>query len=292
LKVLGRSGSLTERAAERLLDGPAHTLDLAKSVLGLRGPHGALTTAVHTLLSRDARFRVDERGFWFFECAPGSIPLHDLRCAVVDVETTGGSFATGHRIVDIAIVHVEPGGRVGELWRTLVNPGRSLPWGVQRLTGISDDMLSVAPWFEHVADEISRRLDGRVFVGHNVAFDWRFVNAELAEGLGAVPSVKRLCTIRMARFLLPKLRRRNLDVISRHYGVVNHARHRADGDALATARVFVRLLDEARTRGLGDLSALERFLATGMEGLPRRRRRGRGKVRGALPAAARSQVGP
>jgi DNA polymerase-3 subunit epsilon len=267
---------------ERLLEGPAHTLELARGVLRLSGPAGALTTAVHTLLDRDARFRVDEQGVWSFESSARGIPLQDLAYAVVDVETTGGSLASGHRIVDIAIVRVE-GGQVGEVWRTLVNPGRDLPWDVQRLTGISDGMVAVAPWFEHIAPEVTARLEGRVFVGHNVAFDWRFVSTELVEALGAAPSVARLCTIRMARFLLRGVRRRNLDALARYYGIVNHARHRADGDALATARVFVRLLDEARARGLHDLSALERFLAVGMAGLPRRRRRGRGKVPGGLP---------
>jgi DNA polymerase III epsilon subunit family exonuclease len=291
LKGSGPGKTLTERAVERLLEGPAHTLELARGVLKLSGPTGVLSTAVHALLGRDCRFRVDEAGVWSWQGSPDGIPLADLSYAVVDVETTGGSFATGHRIVDLAIVPVERG-QVGEVWRSLVNPGRDLPWDVQRLTGISDGMVAVAPWFEHVAPEVSARLEGRVFVGHNVAFDWRFVSTELAEAQGAVPSLPRLCTIRMARFLLPALRRRNLDALSRHYGIVNHARHQADGDALATARVFVRLLDEARARGLHDLSALERFLATGMAGLPRRRRRGRGKVRGALPPALRAGSDP
>jgi DNA polymerase-3 subunit epsilon len=274
--------TLVERAGDRLLDGPAHTLDLARGVLKLSGPSQVLTTAVHTLLGRDARFRVDERDMWFFECSPDSIPLQDLSCAVVDVEATGGSFGGGHRLVEIAIVPVDSG-QVGDAWHTLVNPGRPLPWGVERLTGINDEMLTSAPWFDHIALEVASRLEGRVFVGHNVLFDWRFVSAQLADAVGAVPSVKRLCTIRMARFLLPKLRRRNLDALSRHYGIPNHARHRADGDALATARVLVRLLDEARARGLGDFGALEGFLSRGGANPPRRRRRGRGKVMGALP---------
>jgi DNA polymerase III epsilon subunit-like protein len=78
----------------------------------------------------------------------------------------------------------------------------------------------------------------------------------------------------MSRCLLPRLRRRNLDALSRHYGIVNHARHRADGDAFATARVLVRLLDEARGRGIRDLNALDRFLGVAPSG-SRGRRRGR-----------------
>jgi DNA polymerase-3 subunit epsilon len=262
LKDSGRSKTLVERAGEHLLDGPTHTLELARGVLKLSGPADVLTAAVHTLLGRDARFRVDAAGLWFYQPSPDSIPLQNLRCAVVDTEATGSSFSEGHRLVEIAIVPV-----------------------VQRLTGISGEMLSAAPWFDHIALEVGERLEGRVFVGHNVAFDWRLVSAQLAEAVGAVPAVKRLCTIRMARFLLPSLRRRNLDSISRYFGIANHARHRAGGDALATARVLVRLLEEARARGLGDLSALEAFLARGGANPGRRRRRGRGKVVGAPPSA-------
>jgi len=251
--------TLVERAFARLERGPTHTLELARDVLGLSGPSGAVTTAVVTLLGRDARFKVDSRGVWSLDGLPAGPPLHRLPWAVVDVETTGGSFLTGHRIIEIAVVQIDDG-VVGEAWWTLVNPGRGLPRGVEILTGIADDMLDGAPYFDHVADEVARRLEGRVFVAHNVAFDWRFVSAELAASLGDVPLVPRICTVRMARRLLPSLRRRNLDALSRHYGVVNHARHRAFGDALATARVLVRLLEEARDRGLGDLAALEAFM--------------------------------
>jgi DNA polymerase-3 subunit epsilon len=131
-----------------------------------------------------------------------------------------------------------------------------------------------APFFDHVAPEVLRRLQGRVFVGHNVGFDWRLVYSELNEAMGSAPSLRRLCTLRLSRYLLPRLRRRNLDALSRHYGFVNHARHRADGDALATARVLVRLLDDARTRGIRDLNALDRFVGMAPSASGKRRRRG------------------
>lgn len=226
----------------------------------MSGPTGAITTAVFTLLGSDQRFRVDPDGIWSLRYAAPPPSLSQLRYAVVDVEATGGSPASGDRIIEIAIVQVTRG-QVGEVWHTLVNPGRSLPFGVQDLTGINGAMTLRAPWFEHIAPDVAERLEGRVFVGHNVGFDFRFVMAELNEALGSVPKMRRLCTIRMTRLLLPSLRRRNLDALSRHYRIVNHARHRADGDALATARVLVRLLDEACARGVRDLDSLERLLA-------------------------------
>ena len=266
-----RRGTLVDRARDRLLEGPTHTLDLARSVLGLSGPVAAVSTAIHTLLGSDSRFRVDDSGVWSLGENAGARSLHELRYAVVDVEATGGSYLAGQRIIDIAIVQVSRG-QVGEVWRTLVNPGRFVPYGVQELTGITGEMVQDAPWFDHVAPEVARRLEGRVFVGHNVGFDWRLVTAELNDALGSFPRMRRLCTIRMSRSLLPRLRRRNLDALSRHYGIVNHARHRADGDALATARVLVRLLDEARARGLGDLNALEGYMGDVTRGARKRRR--------------------
>ena len=263
-------GSLVHRAANRLQSGPVHTLDLARHILGLSGHPGAAAKAIFTLLGRDARFVVDGEGAWSLldqSRLPGPA-LNDVAFAVVDVETTGGSSAQGHRIMDVAVVEVRNGAVVDE-WRTLVNPGRAVAPFVEALTGIRTHMLRAAPYFDHVAPELQSRLEGRVFVAHNAAFDWRFVSSELNQALGEVPDVTRLCTVKMVRALLPSLRRRNLDAVSAHFGVPIQERHRAYGDALATARVLIRLLDEAGAQGIVDLEALG-------DRLRRRRRRPRG----------------
>jgi DNA polymerase-3 subunit epsilon len=259
------------RAAEkRLFAGPVHTLDLARDVLGLSGHAGAASAAVFQLLGTDRRFRVDAEGVWSLDpdLAPLGRSLDEVGFAVVDVETTGGGFDWGHRVLEIAIVEVR-GGRIVDAYQTLLNPGRRIPAGVVALTGITDAMVAAAPWFDHVADEVMARLEGRVFVAHNAAFDWGFVSAELTRALGDAPRLVRMCTVRMVRRFVPGLRHRNLDVVSRHFGVDVHARHRAHGDALATARVLLRLLDEARGRGLDDVASLEWYLRR------RSRRRGR-----------------
>ena len=90
-----------------------------------------------------------------------------------------------------------------------------------------------------------------VFVAHNASFDWRFVSAEVARASGRELTGRRLCTVRLARRLLPQLRSRSLDWVARHYGVEIEPgkRHRAAGDALATAHCLLRLLRRcARTR--------------------------------------------
>lgn len=261
--------SLIRLAAQRLSRGPARTLDLARDVMGLSGHPGAASAAVFQLLGTDPRFLVDGEGIWTLDptLAPLGAPLGAVPFAVVDVETTGGAAWSGHRIIEIAIVEVK-GGRIVDEFETLVNPGRNVPVGVRVLTGIDDQMVAVAPYFDHVADQIYDRLRGRVFVAHNVTFDWSFVSQELVRAVGDAPRAPRLCTVRMARRLVPALRRRNLDELTRHFGLEVHARHRAHGDALATARVLLRLLDEARGRGIDDLATLEWYLK-------RRRQRGR-----------------
>ncbi len=253
--------SLVRAAEARLRAGPLHTLELARDVLGLSGHAGAASAAVFQLLGADRRFLVDASGVWTLDADLAALgaSLDEVGFAVVDVETTGGGLDYGHRITEIAIVEVRGGGVVDE-FQTLVNPGRRIPPGVTALTGITDDMVSGAPWFDHVADEVFRRLEGRVFVAHNATFDWSFVSAELVRSLGEAPNPVRMCTVRMVRRLVPRLRHRNLDVVARHFGVDNHARHRAYGDALATARVLLRLLDEARGRGIDDVETLAWYL--------------------------------
>lgn len=255
------SGRLVARAAEALEKGPVHTLELARRVLGLEGNPGAASAAVFTLLGPDARFHVDGEGTWRLSrdarVGPG---LREERYAVVDVETTGGSYRRGHRITEIAIVQVEDG-VLADSFSTLVNPGRSIPRRIQSLTGITPRMVSGAPFFEDVADRVLERLKGRTFVAHNARFDWGFVSAHLGDAIGRVPDTRPLCTVKLARRLVPKLKRRNLDSVTDFFDVRVEDRHRALGDAVAAARVLLRLLDRAEGRGVADLAALRRVLS-------------------------------
>jgi DNA polymerase-3 subunit epsilon len=248
-------------AAETLALGPKGTLELAREVLGLTGHDGASAAAVFQLLSTDPRFQVDAEGVWRLDAtaAPLGAPLADVPFAVVDVETTGRGTWMGDRMIEIAIVEVR-GGSIVDEYETLLNPGQRLPGEITGLTGITTEMVAHAPYFDHVADEVARRLVGRVFVAHNATFDWSFVSSELVAAIGEAPDVPRLCTVRMCRRLVPQLRHRNLDVLARHFGVTIHARHRAGGDALATARILIRLLDEAAGRGIEDVATLTWYL--------------------------------
>ena len=268
----GSDRTLVDRAFRVLREGPVPQGDLARRVLRLSGSPGTHGALMDALLGADARFRRDAGGNWSLADGaerPGE-RLDRLRYAVVDVETTGGTYADGHRLTEIAIVQVAEG-RIQDVWHTLVHPGRAIPRYVQGLTGITAVHVGNAPFFEDIAEEVLDRLRGRVFVAHNVRFDWGFVTAQLGDALGEIPGGPRLCTVRMARHLVPAVRRRGLDGLADHFDLPIYDRHRAHGDAWVTARILIRLLDLASRRGLHDLSSLQEWLRR-----PRLQRDGRG----------------
>ncbi|MFL5570674.1 MAG: PolC-type DNA polymerase III, partial [Gemmatimonadaceae bacterium] len=185
--------------------------------------------------------------------------LTDLSYVVVDTETTGGRAWLSDRITEFAAVIVR-NGEIVDVFETLVNPQRSIPPFVTRLTNITWDMVKDAPTFERIAPQVLRVLEGNVFAAHNAAFDWRFVTTELSRATGRQIYGRRLCTVKMARKVLPQLSRRSLDHVARYYGVEIHNRHRAAGDALATAKCLVRMLGDLTDRGCGTWDDLQTLL--------------------------------
>lgn len=186
--------------------------------------------------------------------------LRSLGYAVVDVETTGTRVYGGDRIMEIAVIHVDDG-HARTAAEFLVNPQRDVSRWVTRLTGIRWDMLHEAPTFGDIADRIHEAVAGRVFVAHNVRFDWGFVSSELRRATERGLRGQRLCTVKLARKLLAFLPRRNLDAVAWHYEVpIVGRRHRAGPDARATAEVLVRLLADARRVDVDDWAQLQSLL--------------------------------
>lgn len=253
---------LLGRAVEALQESPRSTGDLARRVFGLRSaPEELAERMVHELLDGDRRVDRDERGVWRLSGegdAPRG-PLEDLEYAVVDVETTGTSPSEGARVTEIAVMQVSSGDLVEE-YSTLVDPGRPIPPWISRLTGITNEMVRGAPDFGDVAPRVRGALEGRVFVAHNVGFDWRFLTEEMRRASSLLPVGPRLCTLRLARRALPGLDRRGLDALADHYGVRVEDRHRAAGDARATVTVLNRLLEEADRRGVSRWGEMSRWL--------------------------------
>ncbi|MGW8283589.1 MAG: 3'-5' exonuclease [Gemmatimonadota bacterium] len=128
-----------------------------------------------------------------------------------------------------------------------------------------------APRFGEIAERVRSELSGRVFVAHNVSFDWGFVAEELRRSNSEVPTGERLCTVKMARRAVPGLRRRGLDSLARYFGVDIDGRHRAGGDARATATILARMLEAASRNGVDTWSDLETWLGGRPAARPSRR---------------------
>lgn len=259
---LQAAGGLIDRALAALGAGACHTDDLAASVLGLRGNPRAAAAAVFTLLGTDPRFTVDSEGVWSLSApaATPSIPLAEEDWVVVDVETTGGSAARGDRVTEVAAVRVA-GGEVRETFSTLVNPERPIPSMIVSLTGITQEMVRTAPRFEEVAPAVADILRGRVFVAHNAGFDWGFLCAEMQRATGRRLAGRQLCTVRLARKLLPELPSRSLDALALYFGLQIEARHRALDDAVATAHVLLRFVEALREQEIDDWQGVQAFLS-------------------------------
>ncbi|MBL7926258.1 MAG: GIY-YIG nuclease family protein [Bacteroidia bacterium] len=162
-----------------------------------------------------------------------------MKYAIVDIETTGG-YAHAHGITEIGIV-IHNGLKITDSYSTLINPQQPIPWFIQRLTGITDVMVDKAPLFSEVAATIYSYLKGAVFVAHNVNFDYSFVNYFLAQN-GYDLKCSKLCTVRLARKILPGYPSYSLGKLCKQLDIKIEGRHRALGDATATATLFDLML--------------------------------------------------
>lgn len=162
-----------------------------------------------------------------------------MNYAIVDIETTGGH-ATANGITEIAIV-LHNGKEIEGRFHTLINPRVSIPRHITALTGITNEMLYDAPGFEQVASQIFSLLDQRVFVAHNVNFDYSFIKHHLQEA-GWELNLRKLCTVRMARKIFPGYASYSLGNLCRELQISISNRHRAMGDTMATVELFEKLL--------------------------------------------------
>lgn len=183
--------------------------------------------------------------------------MYDRAVVFLDLETTGAT-ATRDRITEVGLIEVDNGRFVRE-WSSLVNPGMSIPPGIQALTGISNDMVALAPRFEEIARELYEAIDGRVLIAHNARFDYGFLKNEFRR-LGKTFIAPVLCTVKLSRKLFPQHPRHNLDSLMMRHGIQCDARHRALGDA----RVLWELAQQWRQEPGEEavLAATEKLLKT------------------------------
>jgi DNA polymerase III epsilon subunit family exonuclease len=184
--------------------------------------------------------------------------LHESDFVVVDVETTGAK-TPPCRVTEIGAYRIKNGRIVAE-FQTLVNPQARIPPFIVGLTGITDEMVRDAPLFEEIASDWLRFAGDAVLVAHNSQFDTRFLNHEVSRlypGRRMINS--HICTVKLSRSAVPGLLNYRLHTVAEHFQIPIFNRHRAAGDALATAEIFIRILDRLHQHGVRDLAEARRF---------------------------------
>lgn len=177
------------------------------------------------------------------------IGLLDKPIVVVDIETTGMS-SHRNRITEIGMIKTD-GFRILEEFHTLVNPGRPIPNAITLLTGITDESVETAPYFEDIAEKVHSFFEGAYFLAHNVNFDFSFIKRQL-NGLGYDFQPRLLCSVKLSRNLYPQVKGHSLEKIIARHGIQVDARHRALDDALAVTE-FMRIARES----LGDEAVID-----------------------------------
>ncbi len=166
-------------------------------------------------------------------------PLTSPRFAIIDIETTGG-IAKRDKITEIAII-VYQNNEIIDRFESLINPERSIPIEITRITGITNEMVEEAPKFYELAKDIINKTEDCVFVAHNVFFDYNFIKEEFHQ-LGYSYSRKKLCTVQLSRRYFKGLKSYSLGSLIEHFKIPVENRHRAMDDTLATLNVFTRIL--------------------------------------------------
>ena len=241
------------------LGGSSPAVDVVEYVMSIRNVDDSLACLlISDIVAKDPRLSIEGNVVSLIEPDHDAIDLATTGFVVFDFETTGAK-TPPCRVTEVGAYRVVNGAIVGE-FHTLVNPGMPIPLFISMLTGITDDMVKNAPKFEEVAADLLEFIGDAVLVAHNAGFDLRFLDHEVGRVYEdyrvANPS---LCTVQLARKLLPDVDNHKLKTLAAHFNVelVNH--HRANADALATAKVFINLLEGLKQHGVQDLGSAQKF---------------------------------
>ncbi len=213
---------------------------------------------VSDIVGSDPRLALNEDTVELIENGFYNRILSETDFVVFDLETTGAK-TPPCRITEIGAYRIEKG-KITDEYQTLVNPETPIPEFIVGLTGIDDEMVKDAPKFADIASDFLEFIDDAVLVAHNANFDMRFLNHEISR----IHQDHRvgnpyLCTVQLSRKLLPELNNHRLHTVAEHYSIYIKNRHRAAGDAHATAKIFEDFLVKLEDREIKDLLAARKF---------------------------------
>lgn len=244
----------------RVCGGYATASEVASLVLNLPEVDAELASVlVADLIREDHRLRLRDDLCVELACDDAEQRLlNDSDFVVVDLETTGAKTPPG-RIMEIGAYRVREG-RVHAEFQTLVNPEAPIPPFISRLTGITEEMVRSAPLFSEIVADWLDFADDAVLVAHNSHFDVRVLNHEIGRifpGRRMINS--HLCTVKLSRSCVPGLVNYQLSTLAEHFSIPHPNRHRAPADALATAELFIRMLERLKEHGVHDIASARRF---------------------------------
>jgi len=242
-------------------DGRAAFTEIADMVFRLSHAGEELAALmVGDLIRNDPRFRIEAGHLAIVADDTELRPLHEIDFVVLDVEAIVASTKTA-RIIELGAYRVR-GGQIMDDFQTLINPEARLPRFIATMTGISNEMLAAAPKFGDIVNAWLDFAGEAVLVAHNSSFDLPLLNREIARVFpGYRMRNHELCTVDLARRLVSNSDGHNLDALADHFGFENPERHRAAGDALTTARILLRLLDQLEASGVRTLAEARTFRA-------------------------------
>lgn len=233
--------------------GRAPLSDIVDVIFRMSHPDPELAASlVNDLVRGDPRFRMEADHLTIIDDPIEHRLLNEIDFVVLDVEAIGAKGLPA-RIIEIGAYHVRSG-KILDEFQSLVDPGVPLPRFIAALTGITDEMLKGAPKFAEVVDAWLEFAGDAVLVAHDSKFDLALLNREIARVFpGCRMRNAELCTVKLARRMMRTLDSHSLDALAEHFGFEIAARHRAASDALATARLLLRLLDQLEAQGVRTL---------------------------------------
>jgi DNA polymerase III epsilon subunit family exonuclease len=244
----------------RVCGGRAFAADIADLVLKLPDLEAEIAAMlVADLIKDDHRLQLRDGFMVELDCENVEArALYETDFVVVDVETTGAK-TPPCRVTEIGAYRVSRGRIVAE-FQTLVNPETVIPPFIVQLTGITNEMVKDAPVFENVAHDWLDFADEAVLVAHNAPFDVRFLNHEIARVFPGRRMINsHLCTVKLSRRIFPGLLNYRLHTVAEHFAIQILNRHRAADDALATAEIFLHMLDRLNQHGVRDVAGARLF---------------------------------
>ncbi len=184
--------------------------------------------------------------------------IKNSKFVVLDFETTGLS-PKNSKVIEIGMVKIEEG-KITDTFSSLINPIMPVPYQITLLTGITQNDVKESPIFDEIAYEVLDFIGDATLVAHNAPFDYSFLKSEFNFAGFDVSHLEIICTLKIAKRLLPNLKSKSLGALRKHYGLMHKNIHRALGDAMVTAKIFLKMIEELEDEfGISSSDELIRF---------------------------------